>query len=181
MSLGLAGRRGLSAGHSQKEITAIMGRAPATIARTLKVNIAMADNSPALHGSSTQRIQEMYDLISNIDKIVTIPAPVEDDIISSGAASSGEDKSDNTKKPRPKKPLTENERYRIHELKRAGHSQREIAAIMGRSPSTINRALKQNSDNRALKQNSDWSGFWIFGFWIFFVIVLSLFLGLLLE
>ena len=145
-----------------------MGRAPATIARALKVNIAMADNSPALHGNSTQRIQEMYDRISNIDKIVTIPAPVEDDIISSGAASSGEDKSGNTKKPWPKKPLTENERYRIYELKRAGHSQREIAAIMGRSPSTI---------NRALKQNSDWSGFWIF----VVILLFSLLLGVLLE
>ena len=103
-----------------------------------------------------------------IDKIVTIPAPVKDDIISSGAASSGEDKSGNTKKPRPKKPLTENERYRIYELKRAGHSQREIAAIMGRSPSTI---------NRALKQNSGWSGFWIF----VVILLFSLFSGLLLE
>lgn len=49
-----------------------------------------------------------------------------------------------------------------------GGARLEIAAIMGRSPSTI---------NRALKQNLDWSGFWVF----VVIVLFSLFSGLLLE
>ncbi|MCU7945053.1 MAG: helix-turn-helix domain-containing protein [Candidatus Thiodiazotropha sp. (ex Cardiolucina cf. quadrata)] len=38
--------------------------------------------------------------------------------------------------------LTENERYKIYTLKKAGHSRKEIAKLVGRSPSTICRGLR---------------------------------------
>ena len=41
--------------------------------------------------------------------------------------------------------LTENERYQIYALKKAGHSQKEIATTLGRSPSTVSRELRRNS------------------------------------
>ena len=37
--------------------------------------------------------------------------------------------------------LTREERYQIFALKRAGHSQATISAIIGRSPSTVSREL----------------------------------------
>lgn len=40
--------------------------------------------------------------------------------------------------------LTEPERYQIYVLKKAQHSQKEIAALVGRSKSTISRELKRN-------------------------------------
>ena len=40
--------------------------------------------------------------------------------------------------------LTQEERYQIYALKKAGHSQKEIAVNLGRSPSTISRELKRN-------------------------------------
>lgn len=40
--------------------------------------------------------------------------------------------------------LTEVERYQIYALLKAGHSQKEIAALLKRSPATINRELKRN-------------------------------------
>ena len=36
-------------------------------------------------------------------------------------------------------PLVENERYQIYALKKAGHSQKEIATALGRSPGTLSR------------------------------------------
>ena len=40
--------------------------------------------------------------------------------------------------------LTQEERYQIYALKKAGHSQKEIAVTLGRSPSTISRELRRN-------------------------------------
>lgn len=40
--------------------------------------------------------------------------------------------------------LTENERYQIYALKKAGHSQKAIALLLRRSPSTISRELRRN-------------------------------------
>ena len=40
--------------------------------------------------------------------------------------------------------LTENERYQIYSLKKAGHSREEIAEQLERSPSTISRELRRN-------------------------------------
>ena len=40
--------------------------------------------------------------------------------------------------------LTRDERYQIYALRKAGHSQKEIAEVLGRSPSTINRELRRN-------------------------------------
>lgn len=40
--------------------------------------------------------------------------------------------------------LTENERYQIYALKKAGSTQKEIAILLLRSPSTISRELKRN-------------------------------------
>ena len=42
------------------------------------------------------------------------------------------------------KQLTENERYQIYVMNQAGHSQKEIAELLGRSASTISRALRRN-------------------------------------
>ena len=47
--------------------------------------------------------------------------------------------------------LTENERYQIYALKKAGHSQQEIARLMGRSPSTISRELRRNQGLRGYR------------------------------
>ena len=41
-------------------------------------------------------------------------------------------------------PLTENERYQIYVMKKAGHKLNVIAEILGRSPSTISRELNRN-------------------------------------
>lgn len=47
--------------------------------------------------------------------------------------------------------LTENERYQIYALKKAGHKQEEIAGLLGRSPSTISRELARNSGLRGYR------------------------------
>lgn len=44
--------------------------------------------------------------------------------------------------------LTQEERYQIYALKRAGHGQSEIAGILNRSPSTISRELRRNGGER---------------------------------
>ena len=40
--------------------------------------------------------------------------------------------------------LTQEERYQIYALKKAGHIQAEIAEIIGRDPGTISRELRRN-------------------------------------
>ncbi len=40
--------------------------------------------------------------------------------------------------------LTQEERYKFHALRKAGHTQKEIAETLGRSPSTISRELRRN-------------------------------------
>ncbi len=40
--------------------------------------------------------------------------------------------------------LTENERYQIYSLRKAGHSQAEIAELLERHPSTISRELRSS-------------------------------------
>jgi IS30 family transposase len=40
--------------------------------------------------------------------------------------------------------LTQEERYQIYALKKAGHIQTEIAEIVGRDPGTISRELRRN-------------------------------------
>jgi len=47
--------------------------------------------------------------------------------------------------------LTENERYQIYALKKAGHSQKEIAIVLGRSCSTISRELNRNRGLRGYR------------------------------
>lgn len=47
--------------------------------------------------------------------------------------------------------LTEHERYQIYGLKKAGHSQNEIAGLLGRSPSTISRELRRNKGLRGYR------------------------------
>tara|TARA_R110002167_G_scaffold360539_1_gene578245 strand:- start:76 stop:1044 length:969 start_codon:yes stop_codon:yes gene_type:complete len=47
--------------------------------------------------------------------------------------------------------LTENERYQIYALKKAGHSQKHIAKLVGRSPSTISRELQRNTGLRGYR------------------------------
>ena len=47
--------------------------------------------------------------------------------------------------------LTEYERYQIYALKKAGHSQKEIAELLGRSPSTISRELRHNKGLRGYR------------------------------
>ena len=47
--------------------------------------------------------------------------------------------------------LTENERYQIYALKKAGHCQKEIAGVLGRSPSTISRELRRNEGLRGYR------------------------------
>ncbi|WP_346836609.1 IS30 family transposase [Microbulbifer sp. SAOS-129_SWC] len=47
--------------------------------------------------------------------------------------------------------LTENERYQIYSLKKAGHSQIEIAELLERHPSTICRELRRNKGLRGYR------------------------------
>ncbi|MCU7801807.1 MAG: IS30 family transposase [Candidatus Thiodiazotropha sp. (ex Lucinoma borealis)] len=47
--------------------------------------------------------------------------------------------------------LTENERYQIYALKKAGHSQKEIGNLLGRSSSTISRELRRNKGLRGYR------------------------------
>ncbi len=42
--------------------------------------------------------------------------------------------------------LTQEERYQISALKQLGHTQRQIAQVSGRSPSTISRKLRRNQE-----------------------------------
>ena len=43
------------------------------------------------------------------------------------------------------KQLTENQRYQVYSLKKAGHAQQQIAKLIGRSISTISRELRRHS------------------------------------
>ena len=47
--------------------------------------------------------------------------------------------------------LTHYERYQIYSLKKAGHSQKEMARLLGRSPSTISRELKRHTGLRGYR------------------------------
>lgn len=47
--------------------------------------------------------------------------------------------------------LTREERYQIYALKKAGHAQSEIAAVLERSPSTISRELARNHGRRGYR------------------------------
>ncbi|WKD48203.1 IS30 family transposase [Microbulbifer spongiae] len=47
--------------------------------------------------------------------------------------------------------LTEEERYQIYVLLNAEHNQKEIAALLGRSPSTISRELNRNQGLRGYR------------------------------
>jgi transposase, IS30 family len=47
--------------------------------------------------------------------------------------------------------LTENERYQIYALKKAGHRQYEIADLLGRNPSTVSRELQRNQGLRGYR------------------------------
>jgi len=47
--------------------------------------------------------------------------------------------------------LTQEERYQIYALKKAGHNQIDIAAILGRSPATISRELGRNQGQRGYR------------------------------
>ena len=47
--------------------------------------------------------------------------------------------------------LTENERYQIYVMKKAGHHQSKIADLLDRSPSTISRELKRNQGLRGYR------------------------------
>ena len=49
------------------------------------------------------------------------------------------------------KQLTENERYQIYVLLKAGHTQKEISDVLGRNPSTICRELKRNKGLRGYR------------------------------
>lgn len=49
------------------------------------------------------------------------------------------------------KQLTENERYQIHVMNKAGHSQKSVACLLGRSPSTISRELWRNHGLRGYR------------------------------
>ena len=49
------------------------------------------------------------------------------------------------------KQLTENERYQIYAMNKAGHSQKEIAELLGRSASTISRELRRNRGLRGYR------------------------------
>ena len=49
------------------------------------------------------------------------------------------------------KQLTEHERYQIDVMNQAGHSQKEIAELLGRSASTISRALRRNRGLRGYR------------------------------
>ena len=47
--------------------------------------------------------------------------------------------------------LTENERYQIYSLKKAGLNQKEIAEHIGRSSSTLSRELRRNKGLRGYR------------------------------
>lgn len=47
--------------------------------------------------------------------------------------------------------LTQEERYQIHALKKAGHTPQEISEVLVRSPSTISRELKRNRGGRGYR------------------------------
>lgn len=47
--------------------------------------------------------------------------------------------------------LTEHERYQIYALRKAGHTQKEIAELLERSPSTISRELARNTGLRGYR------------------------------
>ena len=47
--------------------------------------------------------------------------------------------------------LTREERYQIFALKKAGHTQSEIASVLDRSPSTISRELARNRGRRGYR------------------------------
>ena len=47
--------------------------------------------------------------------------------------------------------LSQEERYQIYALKRAGHGQSEIAGVLNRSPSTISRELRRNGGERGYR------------------------------
>ena len=47
--------------------------------------------------------------------------------------------------------LTREERYQIYALKKAGHTQSEIANVLERSPSTISRELTRNRGRRGYR------------------------------
>ena len=47
--------------------------------------------------------------------------------------------------------LAGEERYQIFALKRGGHSQATIAAILGRNPATISRELQRNLGQRGYR------------------------------
>jgi len=49
------------------------------------------------------------------------------------------------------KQLTENERYQIYVMKKAGHTQDSIAALLGRSPSTISREVHRNKGGKGYR------------------------------
>lgn len=49
------------------------------------------------------------------------------------------------------KQLTENERYQIYVMMKAGHSQTEVARLLKRSPSTISRELRRNQGLRGYR------------------------------
>ena len=47
--------------------------------------------------------------------------------------------------------LTENERYQIYALNKAGHKQQDIATLLQRNPSTISRELQRNRGLRGYR------------------------------
>lgn len=47
--------------------------------------------------------------------------------------------------------LTREERYQIYALKKAGHTQSEVARLLERSPSTISRELSRNCGGRGYR------------------------------
>ena len=47
--------------------------------------------------------------------------------------------------------LTENERYQIYALMKAGHSQEEVAELIGKAPSTISREIVRNTGLRGYR------------------------------
>lgn len=49
------------------------------------------------------------------------------------------------------KQLTENERYQIYIMSKAGSSQKEIAMLLDRSPSTISRERRRNQGLRGYR------------------------------
>jgi hypothetical protein len=53
--------------------------------------------------------------------------------------------------------LTQEERYQIHALKQTGHSQTEIAVMLGRHKSTISRELSRNQGMRGYRPQQAYS------------------------